>query len=255
MTPVILRTTLATLVAIIGGVFGVALGRVASARLNLLVSMAAGALLAVTLCDVLPDARVGLSWPAFLAAVSSGYLLFWWISKYVYHICPACAVSHVDAQTGQRLQQTAVLLLIALGIHSTMDGLSIVISEKVTGHADAAILLALSFHKFPEGLALALLLLGAGYTRRQAMLWTIGIQMTTELGGLLGVFVLRQAPPLLLSLIFAHIGGNFLYLVRSAFDVFVDRRQSADTRPLIVGSGLVFLATAALIWITHTYVH
>ncbi len=253
MAPVILRTTLATLVAFIGGAFGVALGRVAYSRLNLLVYMAAGALLAVTLFDVLPDARVGLSWPAFLVAAASGYLLFWWIGKYVYHICPACAISAFDEQATQRLQQTAVLLLIALGIHSTMDGLAVVIGDKIAGHADAAILLALSFHKFPEGLALALLLIGAGYSRRKALLWTLAIQATTELGGLIGVFVLKQAPNFLLSLIFAHVGGNFLYLVRSAFDAFADQRQHQTARPLVIGSSLVFLVTAGLIWITRTY--
>jgi zinc transporter ZupT len=160
MMPAILRTTLATLVAFLGGAVGVALGRIAPGRLNLLVSMAAGALLAVTLFDVLPDAHAGLNWPLFLAAVASGYLLFRWVSKRVFHICPACVFSAFVEQTMQQLRQTSVLLLIALGIHSTMDGLAIVITEKIDGHVDAAMMLALSFHKFPEGLALALLLKG-----------------------------------------------------------------------------------------------
>jgi zinc transporter ZupT len=254
MAPVILRTTLATLVAFLGGAFGVAFGRFASHRLNLLVYMAAGALLAVTLFDVLPDARAGLSWPVFLVAVSSGFLLFWWVSKHVFHICPACAFSAFDERTTQQLQQTAVLLLIALGIHSTMDGLAVVIADKIHGQMDAAMLLALSFHKFPEGLALALMLIGAGYSRRRALLWTLAIQATTELGALLGIFVLRQAPGAVLSLIFAHVGGNFLYLVYSAFGAFADHRQHRIARPLIIGSGLVFLVTAGLIWITRVYV-
>ncbi len=193
-----------------------------------------------------------MSWPIFLTAATSGYLLFWWVGKYVYHICPACAVSVFDEKTTPRLQQTAVLLLIALGIHSTMDGLAVVIGDKIANHADAAILFALSFHKFPEGLALALLLIGAGYSRRRALLWTLAIQATTELGGLFGVYILKLAPDFLLSLIFAHVGGNFLYLIRSAFGAFANQRRYQTARPLIIGGSLVFLVTAGLIWITHT---
>jgi ZIP family zinc transporter len=253
MAPVILRATLATLVALIGGLVGVGLGRVAARHLTLLVCMAASALLAVTLFDVLPDARMGLSWPVFLGAVGSGYLLFWGVNRTIHPICPACTLSHFDTQTTQVLQRNAVLLLIALGIHSTMDGLAVAVSDRITGHADATMLFALSFHKFPEGLALALLLIGAGYRRRQALLWTLAIQATTELGALLGVLVLRQLPLFLLSLIFAHVGGNFLYLARTAFATFAEHPQRHTARPVLIGSGLVFLITAILIWITRLY--
>lgn len=253
MTSVILRTTVATLVAIIGGALGVAMGRVAASRLNLLVYIAAGALLAVTLCDVLPDARAGLSWPAFFAAIGSGYLLFWGVGSYVHPICPACAVTSLDEPAIRRLGQTTLLLLIALGIHSTMDGIAVVVSDRITGHTDVTVLFALSLHKFPEGLALALLLIGAGYSRRDALLCTIAIQATTEVGGLLGVFALARMSPFLLSLLFAHVGGNFLYLVHSAFGAFADHQKNRTSRPLFVGSSFAFLLTAGLIWISRLY--
>ena len=54
MTFLLLRSTVATLIAFGGGALGVALGQVAPRRLNLLVYAAMGALLAVTLFDVLP---------------------------------------------------------------------------------------------------------------------------------------------------------------------------------------------------------
>jgi hypothetical protein len=43
-----------------------------------------GTLLAVTLFDVLPDAKQFLAWPTLLLAIASGYLLLWIIGKYVY---------------------------------------------------------------------------------------------------------------------------------------------------------------------------
>jgi len=227
MENALLRATVATLVAYGGGAIGVGLGRLAPRRLKGLVYAALGGLLLVTALDVLPDARALLTWPQLFLAAASGYALFWALGRYVYHVCPACAFSAFDAETTRALGRTATLLLVALGFHCTMDGLAVVVGDAVAGRPDFALLLAVSFHKLPEGLALSLLLLGAGYTRRAAFWWTIGIESTTELGALLGVVGLRHVPPLLLGLLLAHVGGGFVYLVLSALSAFLPRRRRA----------------------------
>jgi zinc transporter ZupT len=260
MTAILLRTTFATLVAFAGGALGVALGSAAARRIQVLVFGAMGVLLAVTVCDVLPDAKEILNWPQLVLSAASGYALFWVIGKYVYHLCPSCAFSAFDEATTQRLSQTVVLLMVALGIHSAMDGLAVVVGDRVLGRPNLGVLFAVSFHKLPEGLALALLLLGAGYGRRQAFLWTVAIEATTELGGLIGLFALRDVSLHWLGLIFGHVGGGFLYLVASTLGVFRKSlggqgRGSLPSRPLVVSSSLGFAVTAVLIWtfsrITH----
>lgn len=236
------------LVAFGGGALGIALGQVAPRRLRLLVYAAMGALLAVTLLDVLPDAKSLLSWPAFLLAGASGYALFWAVGRYVYHLCPACAVGAFDQATTERLGQTAVLLMLAMSIHSAMDGVAVVVGDEVAGHPNIALLLAVSFHKFPEGLALALLLLGAGYTRRTALLLTLGIKSTTELGALVGVFGLRHVSLPILGLLFAHVGGGFVYLIASTVGLFTRPRRAGLSPAFLTSGGLAFTLTAGLIW-------
>ncbi len=162
--PLILRTTLATVSAIVGGVIGAVLSKGAARRLNVLVYTAMGILLLVTVLDILPEAKSELSWPIFLVSAASGFALFWLIGKYVYHLCPACAIHTFDAAAIQRLGQTITLFMVALGIHSTMDGLAVVIGDEITGQANMAVLLAVTIHKLPEGMALALLLIGSGYS-------------------------------------------------------------------------------------------
>ncbi len=83
--------------------------------------------------------------------------------------------------------------MVALGIHSAMDGVAVVVGNEITGRPDLPLLLAVGFHKLPEGLALALLLLGAGYSRRSALLWTWGIEVHDGMGRTAGH--LRPAPP------------------------------------------------------------
>ena len=257
MTFLLLRSTFATLIAFGGGALGITLGRVAPRRLNVLVYAAMGALLAVTLFDVLPDAKALLSWPAFLLAGASGYALFWVLGKYVYHVCPSCSLSAFDQATTERLGQSVVLLMLALGLHSAMDGVAVVVGDTVAGRPNIALLLAISFHKFPEGLALALLLLGAGYSRRTALLWTLGIESATELGALLAIFGLHDMPLPYLGLLFAHVGGGFAYLVVTTLGLFTHPRETQAVRgrlvsvfanPLFASGGVAFTLTAGLIW-------
>ncbi len=257
MTYLLLRSTAATLIAFLGGGIGVWLGNVAALKLRLLVYAAMGALLAVTVFDVLPDAKDLLTWPEFLIALASGYALFWAVGKYVYHLCPACAVGAFDQATTERLGQSVLLLMIALGLHSAMDGIAVVVGDTITGRPNPALLFAVSFHKLPEGLALALLLLGAGYTRSKALWLTLAIESATEVGALLGLIVLRHAPLLLLGLIFANVGGGFVYLIASTLGLFTKPQKAGRTQTgatqFALSSALAFTLTSALILTLHRW--
>ena len=257
MIYLLLRSTLAMLIAFSGGAIGALLGNVSARWLRLLVYAAMGALLAVTLFDVLPDAKDLLTWPEFILAGLSGYALFWAVGKYVYHLCPACAVGAFDQATMERLSQTVLLLMVALGLHSAMDGIAVVVGDEITGRPNLALLFAVSFHKLPEGLALALLLLGAGYTRKKAFWWTIAIESMTEVGALAAVLCLRHAPLLDLGLLFANVGGGFVYLIFSTLGVFArphgpGRTQAGATQFAVSGS-VAFTLTAGLIWGLHRW--
>ena len=257
MTFLLLRTTVAMLIAFGGGILGVVLGKVAPHRLNLLVYAAMGALLAVTALDILPDAKSLLPWPLFLLAVASGYGLFWAVGKYVYHICPACSISAFDQATTERLGQSVLLLMIALSLHSAMDGIAVVVGDKITGHPNFAVLFAVSFHKLPEGLALSLLLLGAGYKPRAALLWTFAIESATEIGALIGVLGLQHVSLQPLGMIFAHVGGGFVYLIVTTLGLFTQspgrRFVLRQVMPLAASSGLAFTLTAGLMLLLHHY--
>jgi zinc transporter ZupT len=216
----LLRSAFATIMAIVGICFGALLTKSAARRLNVFVYTAMGVLLLVTVLDILPDAKHGLTWAEFAAGVASGVALFWLVGKYIYHICPSCALHTFDEAALHRLGQTAFLFMIALGIHATMDGLAVVVGDEVTGRPNLAVFFAVAIHKLPEGMALVLLLLGAGYSPKKAFWWSCGIESLTELGALAGVLWLRNLPQEWLSLIFAHVGGGFLYLVGTTLNSF-----------------------------------
>ncbi|HZI31539.1 MAG TPA: ZIP family metal transporter [Candidatus Binatia bacterium] len=184
-------------------------------RLCAFISLGAGTLLGVAVCGIAPECWGSLSgW--FLPAAASGYLLFAIITKYVFHICPACSASHFDETTTHRLNEFATAMMIALGIHCLVDGLALAAGIEESEPIRLSITVAICVHKFPEGLALGALLLGGGVSRAK-MLWLVALaESTTVLGGLLGWYVLRNIPhsalELTLALMLANACGGFLYL-------------------------------------------
>ena len=162
----------------------------------------------------MPESFGASSWWAVLLALATGYALFFFISKHVHHVCPACAASHFDAAATRHFSEIASALIVALAIHSTTDGLVLGIQyEAPTMDATKwSLFSALCIHKVPEGLALGSLLIGAGLHRSAAFGWVAAIEATTLLGGVIGYFFLTNISTLWLGLIMAEVGGGFLYL-------------------------------------------
>ncbi|HEV2994552.1 MAG TPA: ZIP family metal transporter [Chthoniobacterales bacterium] len=203
--------------AIVGGSIG-ALLRLSHKPLCALISLAAGTLLGVTLFAILPESFANSPAWAVLLAAASGYALFFFISKYVHHVCPACAASHFDADAARHFSEIAIVLIVALSIHSTTDGLALGIGQEVLA-PDAtkwSLFTALCIHKVPEGLALGSLLIGAGFQRGTALGWVAAVEATTLLGGVIGFFFLAKVSTFWLGLVMGHVGGGFLYLAAHA---------------------------------------
>jgi zinc transporter ZupT len=242
-----LHPAIATLFAYAGVALGLALRKIALHRLSLLVAAAMGTLLAVTLFDVLPDAKQFLTWSTLVPACASGYVLLWIVGKYVYHVCPACAVNDLEQENPQ-LAQTAAALMTALGLHCLMDGLGIAFGDNLLGHPDFGLLAGISVHKIPEGLALILLLLGAGIERKKAITWAAGVESMTIVGGVVGSYLVSSTSTFWLGILFAHVAGGFFYMITSAArGVFGQHTEKPRYAQHAVVSGLSFISGAVLL--------
>ncbi len=203
--------------ALVGGVISTSL-RLEHKPLCVLISIAAGTLLGVTLFAILPESFDDSTWWAVALAFASGYALFFFVSKYVHHVCPACAASHFDADATRHFSDIATALIFAMAIHSTTDGLALGIGQEASAQQATtwSLFAALCIHKIPEGLALGSLLIGAGYRRATALGWVAAVEATTLLGGAIGFFFLAKTSPFWLGLVMAHVGGGFFYLAAHA---------------------------------------
>ncbi len=210
--PTFIQNCVALLSAVMGSLLAISVG-VSHRHLCALISFAAGTLIATTFIHILPEAMAILSLPVLLLALFSGYGLFFLISRYVFHVCPACAASHFDEHTASELKSMALLLAAALGIHSTMDGVAIAVGHEMNRVTDLSIFMTITIHKFPEGLALCALLLKAGFDRLKSVGLTLWLESSTLLGWALGTFLVTGTEEKKwFQWILVHIGGGFIYL-------------------------------------------
>jgi zinc transporter ZupT len=182
-------------------------------KLCSLISFSAGALLGAAAFTLIPESYHSLSLAGLVMGVFSGYMLFWLITKYYSHVCPACSASHFDEQTTKKFSEIVLTLLTALSIHSFLDGMAISSGGVDLARGNNSIFIAIATHKFPEGLALAALMYSAGYKRGKILLYVTLVEMVTVIGALFGNYIFRSnISPTIMGIVMAHIAGGFIFL-------------------------------------------
>ncbi|MBX2976751.1 MAG: ZIP family metal transporter [Ignavibacteriaceae bacterium] len=244
---ILIQTTLAVASATVGAtiLFFIKLNH---HKLCSLISFSAGALFGAAVFTFLPEAFEKLSFIELIISISSGIGLFWFISHYIIHVCPACSASHFDEQTTKKFTEIVKLLFVVLSFHSFLDGVA-VSTAGFHSHGESVITAILT-HKLPEGLALASLMLGAGYSKLRIIRDVVLVESTTILGGLFGVIFLNQFVDIFwLGIIEAHIAGGFLFLAIHAVigEVFKNHKLMVALSfiggiALVVSIGLLFHA-------------
>lgn len=241
---VLLRSVVALLIAAAGALTAILVRKLSHRALCSLISLAAGALLSVTVFDIIPEAHMLVGPIEIVIGLASGYFLFFLVSKYVYHICPACAATHTE----EHFLTVNILMISAVSLHSTMDGISVAASY-MTGNESTSlvILLAVSFHKFPEGLALASVARAAGYRRGKAFLVALAVEATTLLGAVLTLAFLKNVSLFWFGILMAHIGGGFIYLtVHAMLGEMVKHERKSIIAYAVVGFVCILLVTVGV---------
>lgn len=223
-------------------------------RLCALISLGAGTLLGVTIFAILPETMEDLRWWQLLVGLISGYAVFAVVSKYIFHVCPACAASHFDEATTHRFSEIASAMMLALAIHCTVDGLAMSAGNTGEAHPSDAgrrivvlsIIMAVCVHKIPEGLALGALLRGAGLTTGAIIARVAAVEFTTLVGGAIGLIFFPAVSHLWISLALAHAGGGFMFLAIHAIFGEILKHHKALVLSCF-GGGVALIAVFVLV--------
>ena len=209
---ILIESFLAFLSALAGALFVFKI-KLNHQRLCFLISLSAGALAGAALLTMIPEAYIdcGVGIPELAVATLTGYLLFFMINKYYFHVCPACAASHFDETTTKKFSEIVLLLFTALSFHSFLDGVAI--STTLESGRSSSVFSAIFAHKFPEGVALASLIAGANYKKNKIFQFVFFVELTTIAGAIFGEYILKtRISPYWMGLVQGHLAGSFLFL-------------------------------------------
>ncbi|HEX5765999.1 MAG TPA: ZIP family metal transporter [Woeseiaceae bacterium] len=146
--------------------------------IEMLIALAAGFMLAVSLLDIIPES-MSVHGETALLVVLAGYFLV--------HLTQHTLTEHFhfgeETHAVSRLVgQTA---LVGLLLHTFVDGVAIVSAFESDEQLGLLVFMAITLHKFPEGLAVASICIAAGMGRKLALMAAMILGLATLLGGIL----------------------------------------------------------------------
>jgi len=241
----LLRVLAATGAAVLGAGIALPVKQTSHKVMCALVSFAAGGLFAVTAFHIMPESFELAGFYAAAGATAVGLALFWIVGRYLYFVCPACYASHQESG----YLRLGWLMITTMALHSLTDGFAITAGHEAALHHSnklgLLILLAVSYHKVPEGLALMGVARMSGFSKAKAFIITVLVETTTGLGALIGLLVLG-APPYTLGILLGFIGGSFLYVVLFAL---LKEMWLHEKTPILFYAGLGMASILAVSWL------
>ena len=198
-----------------------------------LISYAVGTLLGVALLALLPEALALLDPSSVLGTLLAGILGFFVLEKLV--IWRHCHEDDCDIHAS-----SAALILIGGAVHNFADGCIIgaaVLSSVPLGVSTA---MAVAAHQVPQEVGDFAVLLGAGYSRRRALMLN-ALAATTGVLGAIVIYLAAGWVPRALPYILAFAAGNFLYVAMADLIPGLHRggtEVSAARQVVLVGSGV-----------------
>ena len=185
-----------------------------------------GLLVTISLLLVAPELAVHYGWTGGLLWMALGFLALWSINRFLYPLCPSCAHNHDHDACAVPLHGFAVPLVFASGLHSFMDGWSLMASRQDPSQAlQLAFLVGITLHKLPEGLALGTILRASLNSRWRVAGGAALAQFMTVGGGAVALWLAPWAGVHWSGAFLGVAGGSFLYLGYHTLEAELERHK------------------------------
>lgn len=224
--------------------------------LTYILALGAGFMLAVSFVDILPEvveiwlkkenSQTAESLLVPMILLLGGYLLTQFFEHTIaphFHLGEEVHSDHLISTS------SAYTAIGGLLIHTFFDGVSIAAAAQVDYKVGILVFIAVFLHKFPEGFTIASMILAAGKGRREVVIGTSLIGLTTLLGVLLFYFIgVRVGFSVAYALPLAC--GVTIYVAAS--DLIPEVNHHGGKRPLV---SMAVFAGVALFFFFHYALH
>ncbi len=252
-------TILAGLSTGIGSLLGLSTRRSNTTFLTLSLGFSAGAMIYISLVEILPKARLALQ-PllgnslgylatvlAFFAGIALTALIDQLLPSHDAAVLFKLQSEVGDNQTAmgrRRLWRVGLFSALAIAIHNFPEGLATFLGALNNPRVGVSIAVAIAIHNIPEGLAVSAPIYFATGSRRKAFWWSFLSGVAEPLGGLVGYFLFQSFPnQLAFGLVFAGVAGVMLYI---SFDELLPAAKEYGEQQHAIWSLIAGMAVMAI---------
>lgn len=207
-----------------------------------MVSIGAGLLLSITLFHMLPQAAGDSSQP-LMPFVMVGYLFLFAIDIW----------GNQRAEEQERGKSDGAI--IGFVIHAFTEGVSLAAAFQVSPQLGVSLLIALFFHKVPEGITMASLLLALTNRRSTAFLGSVLLGVATLAGVLVALLAKRFVSDAITNPMIAFSAGVFLYVSTSHLVPYIRRSKNMRAGLYFFGAILAYMLVSAMLGPTMHHHH
>lgn len=236
---IILFTTIGSILSLAGSLLLLTKKTFTENFSNLLVSFAAGVLLAVAFFDLIPEAMHEAGENEFMSFVLFGFILFFLAERFI-------RIFHHHHEHGDK--PSTYLVLIGDGVHNFIDGVVITASFLTSIPLGITTSIAVAAHEIPQEIADMGILLANGLSKKKALFFNFLSALTAILGAIIAYFFadfIQQNVYIFLAL----TAGFFIYI--SASDLIPSLHEKLTNNKLL--NTFVFLLGVTLVILFTTF--
>lgn len=215
---------------------------------------AAGVMIAASFWSLLAPAiemaeeAGGIPWIPALVGFLSGGAFLWVIDKLLPHLHPGFPTK--DAEGVKTSWQRSILLVLAITLHNIPEGLAVGVAfgAAAAGHPAAsigaaiALAIGIGIQNFPEGAAVSVPLRREGLSRTKSFMYGQASGLVEPIAGVLGAFAVIYMQPLLpYALSFA--AGAMIYVVAEELIPESQAEKHSDIATIGVMIGFAIMMT------------
>lgn len=239
LTNIIGANLLVSLIGVVGAYSLINFFIKSRSKIMVLVSFAAGSMLAVSFFDLLPEA-IGEHGNVMLMMeyLVLGFIIFLLIEKafFYYH----CHEENCDRHGSVKL------VVIGDSVHNFLDGIAIAASFLVSPTLGMATTLAIIIHEVPQEIGDIGVLVHAGYSKTKALVFNLISGIFAILGGVIGFYYLNIFESFI-PYVLALTAGGFIYI--AAADLLPEVHAESDTRTKISIHSLAVILGILALWL------
>jgi zinc transporter ZupT len=195
----------------------------------LLINFAAGIMTALAFIHLIPEGFAANSEAPFYVLAGFAFMFFLQFVL-LFHPC------HDE----QCVKHTGGVSIIGLSLHSFIDGLIIAVGFSANSQIGILTALAILFHKLPDGITVASILVHLRYAKKRILLLSAVTSIFTPIGAALGIFLFHSISQSVLGILLAFAAGTFIFL--SAADLIPQTHKSPNRKiPLMFFIGIAVI--------------